>query len=108
MEPGVDPELCTDPLLHAARVGSEALEWPKPGPAGSGGPPQGPVRCCKEEPRFLGRRQFRSAAEQGAEADTKQLTTIHLWYRSGGERGCSSADSQRCLVQLRAQPSGGI
>jgi hypothetical protein len=44
---------------------------------------------------------------EGAAADTRKPSHYDLWYRSGGWRGGSSADGQRFLVQLSAQPLGG-
>jgi hypothetical protein len=39
-------------------------------------------------------------------ADTKQRSPIDPWYRFGGGRSCPSAESQRCLVQLKPDPLG--
>jgi hypothetical protein len=37
----------------------------------------------------------------------KSLSATNLWYRFGSGRCCASADGQRFLVQLSAQPLGG-
>ena len=48
-----------------------------------------------------------NAAQQGDAAVTKQLVSAGPWCHSGGGRQSFGPRTQRCLVQLIADPLGG-
>ena len=65
------------------------------------------AKSIPSRPLLPGYAPARGSTESRGGLNEYQLAVIDLWYRSGGGRLCSSATSQRCLVQLSAQPLGG-